>query len=171
MSWEIKFALIIWHIRGLCSIKTSCKCHSLKHPPLNKQSIYLTKLHQWLIWIWDGMWHHRGTNICISRSKHWLITGVQSLNGWHLYTAYRCTFAFWHGLLTIGQTEEWTRLFDYRQARKDSPLKTRSFQTEGQNEGWKFHTYSHEKKLGHPLEFHSFPYQHIVKKVLGRSYN
>ncbi len=76
MTWEIKFALIFWHIRGLCTIKTPCKFHSLKPPPHYKQSIYLIKLQKQLVWIWGARWHHRGTNICIniaSRARHWRI--------------------------------------------------------------------------------------------------
>ncbi len=30
MTWEIKCALIFWHARGLCTIKKSCKSHSLR---------------------------------------------------------------------------------------------------------------------------------------------
>ncbi len=73
MTWEIKFALIFWHRRGLCTIKTPCKFHSLKPPPHYKQSIYLMKLQKQLVWIWGARWHHRGTNICIniaSRARH-----------------------------------------------------------------------------------------------------
>ncbi len=49
MTWEIQFPFIFWHIRGICTIKTSCKFHSLKHPPHCKQSIYLIKLQKWLV--------------------------------------------------------------------------------------------------------------------------
>ncbi len=42
-------ALIIWHIRGLCTIKTACKFHILRCPPHYKQSIYLIKLQKRLI--------------------------------------------------------------------------------------------------------------------------
>ncbi len=44
-----QISFIIWHIRGLCTIKTSCRFHSLKHPPHYKQSIYLIKLQKWLV--------------------------------------------------------------------------------------------------------------------------
>ncbi len=49
MAWEVKFALIFWHIRGLCTIKTSYKFYILKCPPHYKQIIYLIKLQKWLV--------------------------------------------------------------------------------------------------------------------------
>ncbi len=38
MPWEIKFAWIFW-LRGLCTIKTSCKFHSLDVLLINKAFI------------------------------------------------------------------------------------------------------------------------------------
>ncbi len=67
MTWEIEFNLIFWHIRGICTIKWSCKFHSFKVLlVINKASIYLIKLQKLLIWTWGARWRHLGAVVCIN---------------------------------------------------------------------------------------------------------
>ncbi len=60
-----QICLDILAYKSLCTIKTSCKFNSLKHPP-HKQSMHLIELQKWLVWIRGARWHHLGTNICIN---------------------------------------------------------------------------------------------------------
>ncbi len=84
MTWEIKNALIFWHVRGLCTIKTSCKFRSL-NVIINKAFISSCSKNGWF-WIWGARWRHLGTNIWIntaSRARHrWIAppSGIQLLN-------------------------------------------------------------------------------------------
>ncbi len=60
--------MIFWHIRGLCTLKKSCKFHSLKCPSHYKQSTYLSYKNS-SFWIWGAKWCHLGTNIWVNRFK------------------------------------------------------------------------------------------------------
>jgi len=81
-NWGIKHDCNLeksWHEkRDLCTIKTSCKCQSLKNPPY-KQSIYLIKLQKQpvLLFICDSLLFPKHNQVV----KHHCI---QSFTSWHL---------------------------------------------------------------------------------------
>ncbi len=94
MTWEIKFALIFWHMRGLWNIKTSCKFHSLKHPRHYKQNMYLNQACLYLRCKMTSLGHkHLHKHQLLSKTStninlltigpaHWRSVA----NGWHLIT-------------------------------------------------------------------------------------